>query len=131
MLAGGWTKNEKQIPHAAKTAGFGMTTSEGEKSMGPSAPLRTGWSACHRVGWPALRGSGLTGCGRGRIHELLGGFGEGAAVVAFAGENFEAVAADAHFDGMVVHGTLAPGRIGQGVLVARLFRDARIKFGEG
>src|SRR5260221_1614023 len=62
---------------------------------------------------------------------LLGRFGECAAVIALAGKNRQAVAPDANFDGVVVHRALALGRIRQGVLVAGLFRDARIKFREG
>ena len=69
-----------------------------------------------------LRGPGDRGRGLSRS-----GYG----VVAFAGANVEPLAADANFDGVIILGTIVATRIvAEGVLVARLFGDARIKFFE-
>src|SRR4029077_5153672 len=66
---------------------------------------------------PADRGRGLSGSGY--------------RVVAFAGANVEPLAADANFDGVIILGAIVATRIvAEGVLVAGLFGDARIKFFE-
>src|SRR5258708_17149186 len=63
-------------------------------------------------------------------YTLFRRFREGAAVIALPRKNGQAVAPDPHFDGVVIHRTFAPGRVRQRVLVARLFRDPRVKLGE-
>src|ERR1700693_174704 len=56
----------------------------------------------------------------------------GSGVVAFASVDSEAFALHAHFDGVIVEGAIRSGRgIGQGVLVASFFGDARIQFFHG
>ena len=53
-----------------------------------------------------------------------GGYG----VIAFAGANVEPLAADANFDGVIILGAIvATWIVAEGVLVAGLFGDARIK----
>src|ERR1700688_620982 len=56
----------------------------------------------------------------------------GAGVVAFAGIDGEAFTLHAHFDGVIVERAIRSGwGIGQGVLIARFFSDARIEFFHG
>src|ERR1700680_3690056 len=58
--------------------------------------------------------------------------GRGAGVVAFAGIDGQAFTLHAHFDGVIVERAIRSGwGIGQGVLIARFFGDARIEFFHG
>jgi hypothetical protein len=43
ILAGGLAKNKKQIPHPAKTAGFGMTKKEEAPRVGCGAFAKSDW----------------------------------------------------------------------------------------
>src|ERR1700676_3986662 len=58
--------------------------------------------------------------------------GRGAGVVAFASIDGEAFTLHAHFDGVIIERAIRSGWvIGQGVLIARFFSDARIEFFHG
>ncbi len=57
--------------------------------------------------------------------------GAGDRVVAFAGQDGEAFAADADFNGVVILGfVVAAGIVAESILVAGLFGDARVKIFE-
>src|ERR1700675_4596482 len=58
--------------------------------------------------------------------------GRGARVIAFAGVDGEAFTLHADFDGVIVERAVCSGRgIGESVLIAGFFGDARIKFFHG
>jgi len=67
--------------------------------------------------------------GLAKVRLIEGGLSRsGYGVVAFAGAHVEPLAADANFDGVIILGAIvATWIVAEGVLVAGLFGDARIK----